>query len=269
MDDIKLIQDTAVTAAGARRFRADQADLITLAKDEHLESLEPYQGSRQRFRGSLKTNSLLDFASYVKAQTAGIYPGFVDVDRMAATVFFNLGDEEFPGHADWRATLSMQPTAAYLALTQANGRRFSQADLIDWLEDWHHVLNVEFADGNNSLARAITAIRKLKITTKAEETHVKGDFTASRGALEEVEASSSDALPTAFFLVTTPYDSLSERTFTLKLSVLTGGDKPALVLRWLQKEQVQEDIAHEFKQVLGDQLGDSATLTIGTFEPGK
>lgn len=66
-----------------------------------------------------------------------------------------------------------------------------------------------------------------------------------------------------------PYEGLGERTFTLKLSILTGGDKPALKLRWVGKEVQQEEIAQEFKAVLTEKVGTAASLTLGTFSVGK
>jgi uncharacterized protein YfdQ (DUF2303 family) len=51
------------------------------------------------------------------------------------------------------------------------------------------------------------------------------------------------------------------------LSVITGDDKPALVLRWQQREATIEKIAQEFKSVLSDQLGLAAVLYVGNFTP--
>lgn len=271
VESIDLIQSTAVEAAGKRQLRAsDLPTAVILDSAQSVHSLESYLATRFRYRGSLVTTSLVDFAAYTKlASGSPKAVGFVDVAKMAANVFFNLGTSEQPGHGDWTATLNMQPTAAYKALADAQGKRFDQAGLIDWLEDWNDVLKADFADGNASLTRAVASIRKMKISTKAETTHNTNDFSASRSALEEVEATGADALPTGFTLSTSPYEGLQSREFALKLSVLTGSDKPALTLRWLRKEQQLEDIAREFKQVLGDALGDSATLTIGSFYLGK
>ena len=269
MENVELIQNSAVEAAGKRQLQAAQLPAaLIITGDQRIESLERLQPLRNRFRGALSTSSLPDFSEYVKG-VATKAAGFVDVEKMKANVFFNLGNAELPGHGDWHASLALAPTAAYRALQQLESKRFDQAGLIDWLEDWNDVLVADFADGNASLTRAVAAVRKMKISTKAEATHTTSDFGASRSALEEIEASSADALPTGFRLATEPYEGLSSRSFSLKLSVLTGGEKPVLTLRWLRKEQQLEEIAREFKRVLGDQLGDAASLTIGTFDPGK
>lgn len=269
MDNIELIQKTAVEAAGMRQIKLagrNSGSAIILGHEEQLRSLEPLQGVRDRYRGMLKTTSIDDFAGYVKLAAAAAV-GFVDVANMASTVFFNLGTVEDPGHGDWRATLTMQRTAAFEALHQINGVKCDQKTLTDWLEDWSDFLVADFAEGDATLARAIAALRKLKISAKTEATSNVGDFNASRSALEDVEASSADLLPIGFRLVTEPYEGLSARSFALKLSVLTGGEKPLLVLRWQRKEAAIEAIAREFKSVLTKLIGSGVPLTIGTFTP--
>lgn len=272
MENIELIQKTAIEAAGQRLLTPagkNSPSAIVLDSDEKLFSLESFQAGRDRYRGALKTTSIDDFASYVKL-SAGTPPaavGFVDVANMASTVFFNLGTVDAPGHGDWRALLTMQPTAAFKALGLIDGAKCDQKALTDWLEDWSDFLVADFAEGDATLVRAIAALRKLKISTKAEATSNVGDFNASRSAMEDVEASSQDLLPIGFRLATEPYEGLSSRSFSLKLSVLTGGEKPLLVLRWQRKEAAIEAIAREFKSVLAAKIGDGVPLTIGTFTP--
>ena len=273
MENIELIQSTAVEAAGKRQLylSAGLPDALILSADQKLESLERYQLLRHRYRGQLATTSLVDFCSYVKASSgAGGTVGFVNADKMASTIFFNLGTTAAPGHGDWNATLSMQPTAAFSAMLAIDGKKFSQAEMIEWLEDWSDVLVADFESSGTvpdggSLTKAIAALRKLKITAKGEATHNHGDFKGSSSTLEEVEASSQDVLPIGFRLASEPYEGLSVRSFFLKLSVLTGSEKPQLVLRWKRKETQVEEIAREFKRVLGEGLGTGIPLTIGTF----
>ena len=274
MENIELIQKTAVEAAGFRLLTSTgktSPSAIILDQNERLHSLEPYQPGRDRYRGQLATTSLADFCSYVKASSAGSGTvGFVNAEKMAATVFFNLGTTTEPGHGDWLATLSMQATAAFAAMQAIDGKKFSQPELIEWLEDWSDVLVADFESSvvvteSASLTKAIAALRKLKITAKGEATHNHGDFKGSSSTLEEVEASSQDVLPIGFRLAGAPYEGLSVRSFFLKLSVLTGAEKPQLVLRWKRKETQVEEIAREFKRVLSEGLGTGIPLTIGTF----
>lgn len=186
---------------------------------------------------------------------------------MAARAFFNLGTAEQPGHGDYTATLTLPPTAAFAALLKIDGAKLPKKALAEWLEDWHEFLLPEYAEGEAALARAITAIRKITIKSKSESTSTTGTFNAARSALEEVEAQSSNDLPIGLDFVCEPYLGPTSRGFHLPLSVLTGDDKPVLVLRWQQREVVIEKIAQELKNVLAEQLGGTATLTIGTFNP--
>ena len=51
------------------------------------------------------------------------------------------------------------------------------------------------------------------------------------------------------------------------LSVITSGVQPMLKLRWVGEEVQREEIAQEFKSVLDAQIGISAQLILGTFDP--
>ncbi len=55
------------------------------------------------------------------------------------------------------------------------------------------------------------------------------------------------------------------RQYVLRLSIITG-DRPVLVLRIIQLEAVQEDMANEFRDLLVEKFKDSKVETfIGTF----
>ena len=89
---------------------------------------------------------------------------------------------------------------------------------------------------------------------------------SQRSALEEIEAK-ADNLPFGFSWVCEPYVGLNSRIFRVALSVLTGGAEPMLVLRWIRREAVIEDIAKEFKTTLQARLDASAEVVVGTFAP--
>ncbi|MCY1557308.1 hypothetical protein D9M68_941520 [compost metagenome] len=87
--------------------------------------------------------------------------------------------------------------------------------------------------------------------------------------MDRIEAESQDRLPDALHFAVVPYEGLIERSFTLRLSILTGGDKPALKLRWVGEELQREEIAQEFKVALSTNIGEAATLYLGSFNPGN
>lgn len=264
---IQLIQDTALLA------NAKQLDTFTpvlaLPSDVKLHNIEKFQLERSRFRGALVTHSLTDFANYVVAAKGPVAVGFVDGDAMACTVYFNLGDIETPGHGDYSATLTLKKTAAFLALEQAAQRQHAQKDLSDWIEDWAPNLKALDADEKEiDLRKAAGAIRSISIEQARKSEHVVGDMSASRSAMDQIEAKSSEGLPAEFLFTVAPYEGLIARTIRLRVAVLTGGDKPTLRLRWIGEAQLREDLAQEFKQVVQTEVGGSATLTIGTFNLG-
>lgn len=261
------------TAAAAPELPTDTAARL-VHKDYMIESLEHLKDHRRRFRGHLDTHSIADFSKYVKAHTSKqATAGFVDQDNMACTVIFNLGNAALPGHGDHTATLKLKPTAAFIGLLDALGRMHNQRSLAEWLEDWVQHLTA-YSDGSASetlgMAAAITGIRRMTIKATTQRDSSVGDFSATRSAMDEIEAKSQDVLPTAFDFITVPYEGLQPTTIRLRLSVITGRDEePMLRLRWVGEEAQREDIARKFKGVIEQELGEEVPLTIGTFTVGK
>lgn len=266
---IEVLQKTAIAAAGLNRLATDTPAVILTDGNggEKVVSLEPYAAGRSRFRGAMSTPSFDDFVGYVKANGDELpVPTFVDVERMSATAFFNLLEYGEPGHADWLAKLNLKPTASFSALCDIDGKKLSQKALAEWLEDWNDFVSAEYAAGDGDLKRAIAAIRKLTIKSRGESTHGVTATSTQRSALEEIEAQ-ADNLPVGFSWVCEPYVGLKSRIFRVALSVLTGGTEPQLVLRWVRREAVIEDIAKEFKTTLQGRLDSSADVSVGTFTP--
>lgn len=261
---IQLIQDTAVLA-NAKTLET-HTPTIALPDSVKLHSLEKFQFNRSRFRGALTTSSLNDFSGYVLTNADGNSSGFVDSDDMSCTVYFNLGDQDTPGHADFRATLNLKKTAAFIALERAASCKHSQKELSDFIEDWAPNLTALAADGTGiDLRRAAGAIRSITIEQARKSEHIVGDMSASRSAMDQIEAKSADGLPAELLFNVVPYEGLQPRTIQLRVAVLTGGDQPVLRLRWIGEAQLREDLAHEFKSVVAAEVGESTTLTIGTF----
>lgn len=265
---VQAIAELAVEAAKLNKLDTPTPALILLEGDgkQRVVSIEHLQANRSRFRGKLVTDSLQDFIQYTEDHPSGY--GFVDAKDVSAKVFFNLGDEAEPGHGDWTATLKLTPTAEYAAMLDVLGKRLSQRNVIDFAEDWASCVTAVAADGSYiTMTKALAAIRKLTIKATAEATHTERDYGARKSSIEDIEASSEEGLPYAFCFIATPYTGLSSRSFTLRLSVLTGDEKPQLVLRAIALEATKESIAQEFKQNLQDGVGADATLYLGNFTP--
>lgn len=267
---MELIAENAITARNATQINAP-LHTLALPSNISLVDLQKYQPHRRRFVGTLETNSISDYVSYVHETTAESKPvGFIDADNLTATTFLNLGDVAEPGHADWRACLKLKATAGYKALLSINGRKFDQMDLVNFLEDWADFIKpVADAEGAyyGALNKAVQSIRKITITAIREGESVVDNFSASRTAIEQIEAKAKEGnvLPAGFIFAVDPYLGLPVREFQLRLQVLTSADEPKLVLRIVRLEAEQEDIARDFKTILQDALVDTAKLTIGTF----
>lgn len=266
MENVQLIQQTAVEAAGANKLTGTERAVI-LPEGHSVKDLESFMTQRIRYRGKLQTTSLADFVGYVKRNAQTSADAFVDIESMSAKAFFNLGNLTSPGHGDYTATLELPKTAAFAALCAADGKKASQKVLAEWLEDWNEFIVPEYADDNVPLSRAIAAVRNISIKANAAMTSSAQDLSSSRSTLEAIDAQSSNDLPNGFNFVCEPYLGLMSRKFRLGISIITGDKEPALVLRWQQREATVEKIAQEFKSVLADQLGATALLTIGKFTP--
>lgn len=272
-ETLQHIEAQALIAAAKPISIDGGSNVVVLPDSVSMHSLEKYQPARDRFRGSLKTQSLRDFSKYVELHIrAGLEiesAGFIDQDAMSATVIFNLGNPDWPGHADDRATLTLKPSAAYTAVQSIVGKALSQQALAEWLEDWAPHIITTAGDETLSIAAAISGVRKMTIKATSQRDSSVGDFSASRSAMDDIEAKSQETLPTAFLFQVVPFEGLGESTITLRLSVITGEDKPVLKLRWVGEEAQREAFAIEFKHVLEREVGGFVPLTIGTFAIGN
>ena len=261
---IQLITDTALEAAG--KPLGTLFPTVVLPDSSKVVDLEKFQRGRSRFRGTYSTHSLADFSAYVVERAAAGARGFINQDEMSCTLIFNLGTVEDPGHADDRATLRLKATAGYTAAQGIGGRGISQKDLSDWIEDWHQYLTpVDEAGTAIPVAKAIAAVRTITIKATSESETTVGDTSASRSAMDQIEARSKETLPVALQFRTIPFEGLTEQQITLRLSVITSGSQPVLKLRWVGEEVQREDIAQEFKAVLQSNVGDAAKLSLGGF----
>jgi uncharacterized protein YfdQ (DUF2303 family) len=266
---------TAVKAISELATKSASLDLINTdlpigTINGQIVDLEKYQLERYRFRGNYKTTQIAAFVAFALATLPTIEPGqasgFVDPESMTARVFFNLGTEANPGHADWTANLTLKKTAAYESLGKFTNAKLTQKMLIEWIEDWSHLLDARFAnDESRSMTKAIAAIREITIRSEGETKRVENQFDVKASALESVTATGAGDLPIHLEFKTEPYAGFEERTFLLRLSVITSEKDPILVLRIVGKEDVEEAISQEFAGLLNDGTGDKLAFNIGTF----
>ena len=262
---IQLITDTALEATG--KALPTFTPTAVLPEGAKVLDLEKYQAFPSRFRGTFSTHSLADFSTYVLDRAEAGARGFIDQDQMSCTLLFNLGDTSAPGHADDRAVLKLKATAGYSAAQAIAGASLAQKGLSDWIEDWHQYLTPVDDEGKPiPVAKAIAAVRTITVKATSESETTVGDTSASRSAMDQIEARSKETLPAALQFNVIPFEGLTEQQITLRISVITSGATPVLKLRWVGEEVQREAIAEEFKAVLEAKIGSAAKLALGAFD---
>lgn len=83
--------------------------------------------------------------------------------------------------------------------------------------------------------------------------------------MDQIEARSKEVSPAALLFHVVPFEGLTEQLITLRISVITSGQAPVLKLRCVGEEVLREPIAQEFKLVLEQRIGTTATLLIGAY----
>lgn len=251
---------------------------VSLPESVKVEDLERFMPTRRRYRGKMTTTQIGEFAEYTnltagEVQENGAEPGttvpcFVNPENMTAKVLFDLGTLEHPGHADFTARLDLPKTAAFEELLSKNGRALGQKELAEWLEDWAPQLKVTAEDGEPlNLPGAVAAVRRITIGAKSESTSEERTFGGRRSAMSEVEAQNKDTLPAFIEFTCEPYHGLDERTFRLRVSLITG-ETPKLIMRIVRLEHHQEEMAKEFREHLIHALDGNLVQTfVGNFQP--
>lgn len=262
---LKQITDLAIAAAEKNRIYPHPGGTPAVIMGDKLVSTEHLQPGRSRFRGAFSTALPLSFSRYVTESTA-IGAVYVNPERLKAVAVLNQGTTDLPGHCDWTADLNLKHTAGYSALIAVNGKKMTQREVVEWLEDWATMLTAVFNGDPAPIYRAIAAVRSITIKAKDEASHTVSDFGARQSGLSEIEAvSGAGELPSLIEADVVPAQGLRPRTIPLRLSVITG-EKPGIVLRIVSLETIQESIAIEFRCLLEGILT-GIPVHIGSFNP--
>lgn len=264
-------------ALGKTLVGNDTEGVAALPAHFTVHDLEKFMPTRRRARGLMVTDVLESFAAYTLEHAEDGATVFVNTDDMSATAVLNLGSPDGPLHADNKANLCSRQTAAYKALrTVANGQGQKQATVAEFLEDWAGQVKCFSGTDELSPPKAIAAIRKVTIETMRKLESEEQQLSASMSAFESVKASSKEALPTTVYFTCQPYKGFDERTFVLRLAVLTTGDKPAIGLRVVKQEEHDEDMAKELADRVAKAIAAADTaglhnlpVLMGTYRAGN
>lgn len=265
----KQVKDLVLSGYHLNDIHGLACPTALLPEGTGIESLERFSLERFRFRGAMTTTSIDDFARYSKGYASASEPArcFIDADNMTASSVFNIGTLDNPGHADNVASITLKKTAPFRALLQIDGQRLKQKQIAEWLEDLSDYLLAFDADGNTmQISQAAQAVRRITIQQATQQDHETSDFAGKKSLMQSVEASSKDVMPVAFEFKCVPYEGLGERRFSLRNSLLTS-DEPCFVLRIIQLEAQEEEIANEFRDLLISKFeGESVETFIGNFK---
>jgi uncharacterized protein YfdQ (DUF2303 family) len=209
--------------------------------------------TRRRARGGMSTEDLPSFAAYTHQHAEAGATVFVNTDSMTATAALNLGTPTAPGHADNLVTLHSKATAAFVAMKNVSSGQARQATVAEWLEDW--APHITCFAGSDTVAHglAVQAVRNLTIEAMRKLESTEEQLSSTTSAFESVKASSK-TLPTFIYVKCQPYHGFAERTFVLRLAVLTGESKPMLTLRVIRTEEHAQEMAAELAQRVRDAI---------------
>ena len=269
LNQISLGQAKAIECAAAQAGRSiDGYGALALPDNFHIQDLEKYMPNRRRMTGTMSTSSVESFATYITAHHDEGSMVFVHDTKLSATAVLNLGNHTDPGHCDHLAQLDLIHTAAYSALLTINGKPLAQRDAAEFLEDWSD--HLAFFQGGTPLqpSQAISAVRRLNIEAVRKLESVSESLSESTSAFEQVTASSKEPLPDFLYFTCPPTEDLAERTFVLRLHVVTG-DKLHVCLRIQRLQSHQEEMALELSNRITQALdGQPVAVVRGQFKKG-
>lgn len=262
----ELTKSEAISAAN-RAVNQQVETLVALPNDFVIHDLEKYLTNRRRARGVMSTSNVGHFAEYANKHAENGASVFIQQDSMTAVAVLNLGHPVEPGHADNLAKLAPKKTAAYTALKCiATGAGHKQQVIAEFLEDWPGQVSCFNAIGVISASQAIAAVRKITIESMRKLENTEQQLSSSRSSFESVQATSTELLPTTIYFEAVPYHGFEKRSFVLRLSVLTGSEKPAISLRIVNQEHHDEDMATELANLVKLAITELPVL-IGEYSP--
>ena len=238
-----------------------------LHEDMKVHDLEDLLPNRRRARGTMATAYVAPFAQYATAYAEPGAAVFVDADNMTASAVLDLGTKESPGHIDHRAKLQPSKTATYAALLNINGRAQSQQQLAEFVEDWNITAQMKFFnnEGEIQTGKALAAIRRITVENLRKVDSEEQQLSANRTAFESVKASSHEPIPTLIYYTCKPYADLAERTFVLRLSILTSDKGPSLVLRIQNLEAHVEEMGQQLCALVFEAINGAMPVLMGSY----
>lgn len=267
-NSVEQIKNLAIAAQAVMPIQVDSnASIAIVPEGFKIYSTEKYNELRDRFRGVFATLSIQSFVGYINDREINGVKAFISTaNGLKAEAVFNLGDVVKAGHADDLANLTLEKKPEFKALERADGHRFDQQDLIDWLDDWADFVTAHNSTGQISHDKAIRALRKVKINRGHEVDSSVHDLGYKASVTEQVEATGVDEnLPEYFILKTESYKGLEIDDLKISLRISTKDTAPTFVLRFVGKDAHEQQRAEEFIELLETELAGSVDFYQGSF----
>ena len=124
------------------------------------------------------------------------------------------------------------------------------------------------ADGNEiENAKAINAVRNMRIDESAQTDSHAGNYRETRSRLESVEAKSIDgALPAYFTVNDECYQGIPARNLALRLGISNDDGQPVFKLEIKALQSVRDELAKEFADIVATRVFDGVSVCIGQFQ---
>jgi uncharacterized protein YfdQ (DUF2303 family) len=264
-------------AATAVQDAMDANGAVALPKDFEISDLEHYQSNRRHMRGKMGTRDLSSFWAYVNAHAEEGCTVFISTVAMKAEAVLNLGVPEKPGHADNIASFNPEPCSEYAALStmlntmRSHGGSLKQADAAEFIEDWADCIRCKDEAGQEVRTPvAISALRKLTIESMSRKDSAVEQLSTTQSTMEQVQAKSTDTIPSFIEFSCTPYPGFKVRSFVMRVGIRTGDKAPTIAFRPIRKEAHDEEMAQELAALVANVAPPEhgAEIIIGSYSRG-
>lgn len=222
--------------------------------DMKLESLEKFQQHRNQYRATFTTSLVDDFAAYVKHHQGSTC--FLDVEERKATVIFDLGNHDDPGHCLHRANLAPAITPEFDALQRQNGSTDAQRTFIEFLEDWRDFWTALDEKGDDiGQPKAFAALRSMSVENLTKVSSEVDDMADRRTAMESIEAKSAGVQVRRFRFTLIPYEGFEPQQIECRLTFRVGNGL-ALGLSIIGLGHLDKRLSEEFQRIVEGALPD-------------
>ncbi|MDX8384782.1 MAG: DUF2303 family protein [Ghiorsea sp.] len=242
---------------------------IVHAKNVEITSVEYAMPTRAFMRGDMLTDNVGSFFDYTKQHGNADSSCFIFSEDMRASVIFDMGSKAKPLHCRHMATLALRKTADFLALgsmVRAAGD-VSQRELSEWIEDYADIITLTDAHGDKIETEVgISVLRDLDFSSREVSHHHDHALRSSRSSFKEIQVSSRLPIPVFISFCCVPYADFESRTFTARLDVLTGYEKPTFSARIVRIDRHKAEMAEEFERLVSKGVSEHGVITyIGSF----